>query len=424
MTESLGGVTSVYVYTYDARGRLTDITKDGSAVEHYVYDANGNRSSATVNGTTVSGAYDARDRMESYGNATYTYLASGELATKTVPGTGITTYDYDELGSLTHVELPNGDDVNYNVDGVGRRVTRKFNGTVTNRYQYGTGLQPVAELDASGNTVSTFVYGSRGNVPDYMIKGGVNYRLVTDHVGSVRMVVNSSTGAVAQRIDYDSFGNVLSDTNPGFQPFAFAGGLYDAATALTRFGARDYDAQTGRWTAKDPILFRGGSPNLYVYVGSDPVNFGDADGLLSVRDVFGGAGQAFSNVIKGLTNAISSLMTNASCLVQGLRDYVVEIYSPFLSGEGWSQAQQMIEESAVWRGTVDTAQCAGGNLEVVIGTVNGALSLVELAGARLLNPFQNAAAHGLTAAGIEDDQQTIREGMRVIGRECFHRDWL
>ncbi len=34
--------------------------------------------------------------------------------------------------------------------------------------------------------------------------------------------------------------------NPSFQPFGFAGGLYDLDTKLTRFGARDYDAETSR----------------------------------------------------------------------------------------------------------------------------------------------------------------------------------
>lgn len=35
----------------------------------------------------------------------------------------------------------------------------------------------------------------------------------------------------------------------------------------------------GRWTAKDPIGFGGGDPNLYGYVVSDPVNRIDPTGL-------------------------------------------------------------------------------------------------------------------------------------------------
>ena len=45
-------------------------------------------------------------------------------------------------------------------------------------------------------------------------------------------------------------------------------------------GARDYDAGTGRWTAKDPVLFVGGQANLYEYVLNDPVNYSDASGLI------------------------------------------------------------------------------------------------------------------------------------------------
>jgi len=71
---------------------------------------------------------------------------------------------------------------------------------------------------------------------------------------------------------------VLRDSNPGFQPFGYAGGLYDTRTGLVRFGARDYDGQTGRWTAKDPIGFAGGDANLYGYVGQDPVNWTDPTG--------------------------------------------------------------------------------------------------------------------------------------------------
>ncbi len=63
------------------------------------------------------------------------------------------------------------------------------------------------------------------------------------------------------------------------QPFGFAGGLYDYQTGLVRFGARDFDPETGRWTAKDPIGFGGGSAGLYNYVGNEPVSRVDRSGF-------------------------------------------------------------------------------------------------------------------------------------------------
>ena len=93
------------------------------------------------------------------------------------------------------------------------------------------------------------------------------------------MISQTAGSTVAQQLEYDAFGVVTLDTNPGFQPFGFAGGLYDADTGLVRFGARDYDAQLGRWTAKDPIRWDGGQANLYVYVDGDPVNWIDPYGL-------------------------------------------------------------------------------------------------------------------------------------------------
>jgi len=106
----------------------------------------------------------------------------------------------------------------------------------------------------------------------------VTYRYVTDQLGSVRLVVDASTGTVAQRIDYEEYGVVIQDTSPGFQPFGFAGGITDSHTGLVRFGARDYDPQAGRWTSKDPLLIGGRQPNAYSYVLADPVNRNDQNG--------------------------------------------------------------------------------------------------------------------------------------------------
>jgi RHS repeat-associated protein len=115
-------------------------------------------------------------------------------------------------------------------------------------------------------------------MPMAMTKGGVTYYLTYDQVGSLRVVADAS-GNVIKRIDCDSFGSIINDTNPGFHvPFGFAGGLHDRDTGLVRFGFRDYDPDTGRWTAKDPILFKGRQADLYGYVQNNPVNWVDPDG--------------------------------------------------------------------------------------------------------------------------------------------------
>ena len=113
-----------------------------------------------------------------------------------------------------------------------------MNGTLVKQWLYSDALRIAAELDGTGAMVSQFVYGSRSNVPDLMIHGGVEYRIISDHLGSPRLVVNINDGTIAERMDYDEFGIITNDTNPGFEPFGFAGGLYDADTPNTLRGSR------------------------------------------------------------------------------------------------------------------------------------------------------------------------------------------
>jgi RHS repeat-associated protein len=114
-------------------------------------------------------------------------------------------------------------------------------------------------------------------VPDYLTSASGTFRILSDHLGSPRLIVNTSTGATVEEIDYDDFGNITNDTSPGLTPFGFAGGIYDKDTGLLRFGKRDYDPNTGRWTSKDPVQFAGGL-NLYAYSQDDPVNLVDPAG--------------------------------------------------------------------------------------------------------------------------------------------------
>lgn len=276
-TETLQGATDTYAYAYDAAGRVSSVRKNGALVEEYTYDASGNRLTATLATGTTTGAYDAQDRLTELGATTYTYTAAGALATA-VTGGQATTYSYDQLGTLLGVTPPTGPAITYLVDGLHRRVGKRVGGALVQGFLYEDDLRPIAELDGAGAVVSRFVYATRLNVPDYLVRGGVTYRIVTDHLGSPRLVVNTANGAVVQRMDYDAFGRVTLDTNPGFQPFGFAGGLYDRDTKLVRFGARDYDAEAGRWTSKDPLGFAAGDTNLYRYAAGDPINVTDPSG--------------------------------------------------------------------------------------------------------------------------------------------------
>jgi len=277
--ETIGTTTHTADYTYDLAGRLLTITRDGTLAVTYAYDANGNRLSATTASGVISGTYDAQDRMTAYGDDTFAYNQSGQLTQRTNTQTNaITSYTYDTLGNLQHVGLPSGHSIDYVVDGLNRRIGKKVDGTLVQGFLYLNRLHPAAELDGSGHIISTFIYADRTNVPSYMIKGTQAYRIIADQLGSPRLVVDASTGAIMQELDYDEWGNVVNDTNPGFQPFGFAGGIYDRDIGLVRFGARDYDPSTARWTAKDPINFVGDSANLYAYVGGNPLSRIDASG--------------------------------------------------------------------------------------------------------------------------------------------------
>ena len=157
-------------------------------------------------------------------------------------------------------------------------ASKNVAGTITEKYLWQGLTQLLAVYDGSDNLLMRFQYAD-GRMPASLTKDGSAYYLAYDQVGSLRVVADH-LGNVVKEIEYDTFGNIITDTNPLFEiPFAFAGGLYDPDTGLIHFGFRDYDPEIGRWTAKDPIFFAGGDVDLFGYVTSDPVNWVDPDGL-------------------------------------------------------------------------------------------------------------------------------------------------
>jgi len=154
-------------------------------------------------------------------------------------------------------------------------------GVVVEKYFWEYIIRLLATFDGNNNLKHSYEY-TVGNTPTSYYAGNQRYYILTDQLGSPRIVTDRA-GNVLREIEYDSYGNIIADSNPTHElPFGFAGGLYDQHTGLIRFGFRDYDPETGRWTARDPIGFAGGDTNLYGYVLGDPVMGLDIDGRICV----------------------------------------------------------------------------------------------------------------------------------------------
>jgi len=136
----------------------------------------------------------------------------------------------------------------------------------------------VAELNAYGQVVAEYVWGSLG--PVARIAGGRVQLYVCDALGHVRALIDAQTGQITDRYDYDAWGNVVHNGTTR-QPFTWNGAYgyeWMPEVSLYHVGARAYDPRTARWLQRDPIDAASGDPNLYRYCGNDPINQVDPDG--------------------------------------------------------------------------------------------------------------------------------------------------
>ncbi len=290
-TERIGhSADKVYSYTYDENKQLTGAAVDGTPKEAYTYDANGNR-------LTDEALYDEQGRLIRLNGVDYRFNADGFLTQR-----GLDTFDYTAQGELRQA-VAGGREISYTYDGMGRRIGRSVNtGTEEapiieeEQYLYGDLGNPfriTAMRDSSG-VLSQYYY-DQSNCLFAIQKGDKKYYVATDQQGTPKIVCDSD-GTLVKIMEYDSYGELISDSNPSFRlPIGYAGGISDTDTKLVHFGMRDYDPDAGRWTARDPILFDGYQGNLYVYVGNNPVNLRDPSGLFciggSAYAIFGGGGQ-------------------------------------------------------------------------------------------------------------------------------------
>ena len=204
-------------------------------------------------------------------------------------------YAHDRNGNLTYdMELQT--DFAYNSLNLLEKAVR--NDTIVAKYSYladGTKLTGMTGDGCGFSYRGSFTYRTdESSQPDRVFEstpfgGGrivgtvddeteVRYFL-TDHLGSVRAVVNSGC-EVLERNDYYPFGKrwnsaslPISDNRDHFngkEDQSFAG------LPFSDYGARMYDRERGRWLSQDPLQ-QYHSP--YVFCGNNPIRLIDLDGM-------------------------------------------------------------------------------------------------------------------------------------------------
>ncbi|MFD2611240.1 fibronectin type III domain-containing protein [Paenibacillus gansuensis] len=265
-----GGAAETFTYTYDADDQLTDVVRtlngEASITEHYEYDVNKNRTIREITGAAREiSTYGAFDQLQQSGNTAYEFDADGFMTKR-----GDDTFRYGPKGELLEASA-NEDFIHYTYDGMGRMTAREDAQGKT-QYLYGNRMHPKSVSAAVGpdGVVTWYHYDLSG----YLLgleRNGIRYETVTDQAGTPVQVLDAD-GKLVKEMKYDSFGVQLSDTNPSFKlDIGFAGGIADEDTKLVRFGSRDYDPVSARWTARDPIYFDSGQANLYAYVNNNPI---------------------------------------------------------------------------------------------------------------------------------------------------------
>jgi len=282
-------------YSYDLLGQLTAADYALQADEFYNYDANGNRTSSSIPGSNyVTGP---NNQLLSDGEFNYDYDAEGNQTRKTEIATGnVSEYEYDHRNRLTRVTemSPGGiilSESDYVYDVEGRRIAQTVDedgdgpaAAETTYYTY-NGNDTWADFDEAGNIIARYLYGNEIDeiLARWQPSSGTGWYL-TDRLGTVRDLVNAS-GVLLNQISYDSFGQVLAQTNgTAGDRFLFTARELDAATQQYFFRARYYSASTGRFTQQDPIGFDGLDANLYRYASNSTINATDPSGTVTLAE--------------------------------------------------------------------------------------------------------------------------------------------
>ncbi len=223
----------------------------------------------------------------------------------------------------------------------------KQNGVaVSTNYFVWCGMELCEARTGTGGTVAKRFFAQGEQI------SGTNYFFTTDHLGSVREMMDSS-GTIRARYDYDPYGRRTKVSGTLDADFGFTGHYTHAVSGLHLAVFRAYDPGLARWLNRDPMQEAGGL-NLYAYVLNDPLNYFDPYGLKGWNGWWDNPIMNFltsDNVVNfaaGMGDNLSFNLTNKARDLAGINDMVDRCSNWHKGGE--------------WVGTAVGLAMAGGGI--------------------------------------------------------------
>ena len=280
-------------YAYDYAARLSG-WDDASNGENISYDARGNITSRSP-------------RYGSSGTITLTYTGD-RLATRKV-GTGTAvSFAHDSFARMT-TDAEAGLTTAYNVLDLPERISQGT--TLKVKYTYLSDGTKVSALDASGaglvyrgpftyrrSSGGTLTFESAPFDSGRLTEAGTRYH-VTDHLGSVRAVINSNASTTTYPLtgfysvdDFAPFGTKSTSSASTYLSLASTGTTVslrdgftgqedqtpDFSVGYSDFGARQYSPSLSRWLVPDPMGEKYYDVSPYAYCNNGPTYFIDNEG--------------------------------------------------------------------------------------------------------------------------------------------------
>lgn len=338
-------------YQYDDLNRLTGVINskaNADLINSYIYTYNNQdlRDSETVtNGLDVTGPEEGLKEFEhnelnqllseTNPGRNFQYDGDGNLVEAYTPDGNLFTANYDAENRLASVEFTDSDSslvkkvYSYRWDDFLGRIRVYKDNYLTSDTRIVRG-ESLALQDRSGNNsiLREYVWGQNlgggiGGLLNLFVEDFADYHYFYDGKGNVTTLLDGFQNPGAS-YSYNTFGRLMQKTGTD-QPFQFSTKRYDPDTGLSYYGYRFYSPVAERWMNRDPLGEAGGI-NLYQFVGSDPVNWIDPNGLT----VSSTAGKVGTAIISGTATGAGTISTGPGIII----GIIAAAISPSTLGDG------------------------------------------------------------------------------------------